>query len=313
MSRAELRPGARPFVPQRDLLVGGPSDQRRHRLARVALLGHLLRESMVQHAFDSWATRYGLRQPMETLTTRLDTLAFDAGLSSRTALFALESTVDASTQQAVHRAYEAFWVGVNGNGVELVRDGHRLAEQLVTALGLSAGCIPWLTCELLSWFCDSLRAQIEDRALTRGYTEESFPEVVAVRIDPRLSARQRSRAVREQVVIQLAAARERSTGTPKKMPNRGGQHISTYVEWLVQNGLHGVLVPALARALLRSERDVPRSPKYDARHRVQYGIRQARTWLAAVAHTPSSRPVQPRHRMTRKRATRGRRKRSPAR
>jgi hypothetical protein len=162
MSRAELRPGARPFVPQRDLLVGGPSDQRRHRLARVALLGHLLRESMVQHAFDNWLTRYGLRQPLEMLTTRLDTLAFDAGLSSRTALFALESTVDASTQQAVHGAYEAFWVGVNGNGVELVRDGHRLAEQLVTALGLSAGCIPWLTWELLSWFCDSVRAQIED-------------------------------------------------------------------------------------------------------------------------------------------------------
>ena len=313
MSRAELRPGARPFVPQRDLLVGGPSDQRRHRLARVALLGHLLRESMVQHAFDSWATRYGLRQPMETLTTRLDTLAFDAGLSSRTALFALESTVDASTQQAVHRAYEAFWVGVNGNGVELVRDGHRLAEQLVTALGLSAGCIPWLTCELLSWFCDSLRAQIEDRALTRGYTEESFPEVVAVRIDPRLSARQRSRAIRQQVGIQLAAAREQSNGTKKKMPNGGGQHISTYVEWLVQNGLHGVSVLALARAVLHSERDVLRSSNYDARHGVEYGIRQARTWLAAVAHTPSSGPAQPRHRTTRKRSTGGRRKGSPPR
>src|SRR3989442_3699432 len=296
MSRAELRPGARPFVPQRDLLVGGPSDQRRHRLARVALLGHLLRESMVQHAFDSWATRYGLRQPMETLTTRLDTLAFDAGLSSRTALFALESTVDASTQQAVHRAYEAFWVGVNGNGVELVRDGHRLAEQLVTALGLSAGCIPWLTCELLSWFCDSLRAQIEDRALTRGYTEESFPEVVAVRIDPRLSARQRSRAIRQQVGIQLAAAREQSNGTKKKMPNGGGQHISTYVEWLVQNGLHGVSVLALARAVLRSERGVLRSSNYDARHRVQYGIRQAPTRLAPGAHTPSTRPPPPRQR-----------------
>src|SRR5439155_7333493 len=155
---------------------------------------------------------------------------------------------------------------VTGNGVELCQDAYRLTEQLVTALGLEARCIPWLACELLSWFFDSIRAQIEDRTVTRAYTEEPFPEVVAVRIDPRLSARQRSRAVREQVVIQLAAARERSTGTPKKMPNRGGQHISTYVEWLVQNGLHGVRVPALARALLRSERDVPRSPKYEARH-----------------------------------------------
>ena len=75
MSSVELRPGARPFVPQRDLLSGGPSDQRRHRLARVALLEHLLREPIVQEAFDSWATRYGLRQPMETLTERLNTLA----------------------------------------------------------------------------------------------------------------------------------------------------------------------------------------------------------------------------------------------
>src|SRR5262249_23291721 len=96
MSRVELPPGARPFVPQRDLLQGGPSDQRRHRLARVALLGHLLREPMVQHAFHDWATRYGLRQPVEALTTRLDTLAFEAGLSSRTALFSPESTRDAS-------------------------------------------------------------------------------------------------------------------------------------------------------------------------------------------------------------------------
>jgi len=58
----------------------------------------------------------------------------------------------------------------------------------------------------------------------------------------------------------------------------------------VQNGLHGVPVRALGRALLHSERDVLRSSNYDARHRVEYGIRQARTWLAAVAHTPSSGP-----------------------
>src|SRR5215831_6586743 len=96
MGRIELRPGARPFVPQRDLLMGEPSDQRRHRLARVALLGHLLLESVVQQAFDNWLTRYGLRQPLEALTTRLDTLAFDAGLSARTALFSPESTRDAS-------------------------------------------------------------------------------------------------------------------------------------------------------------------------------------------------------------------------
>src|SRR5262249_6291369 len=101
MSRVKLPPGARPFVPQRDLLVGGPRYQRRHLMARVALLRHLLRESMVQDAFDDWATRYGFGQPMETLTRRLDTLAFDAGLSSRTALFAPEATMDASTQQAV--------------------------------------------------------------------------------------------------------------------------------------------------------------------------------------------------------------------
>jgi hypothetical protein len=310
MSCVELRPGARPFVPQRDLLSGGPSDQRRHRLARVVLLDRLLREAMVLNAFDDWATQHGLRQPMETLTTRLDTLAFDAGLSSRTALFPPKSTLDASTQQAVHQALEAFWSGVTGNGVELGQDAHRLTEQLVTALGLSAGCMSWLTLELLSWFLDSIRAEIEDRAVTRSYTEEPFPEVITVRIDPGLSARQRSCAMRQQMDIQLAAAREQSTGTEKKMPNRGGEHISAYVEWLVQHRLHGVPVAALARALLRSEGDVLRSSHYDARHRVQYGIRQARTWLAAVAHTPSSRPAQPRHRTTRKRSTRGRRKRS---
>src|SRR5262249_46172366 len=117
----------------------------------------------------------------------------------------------------------------------------------------------------------------------------------------------------QQMDTQLAAAREQSPGNKKRMRNRGGRHIATYVEWLVQNGLHGVPVPALARARLRSERDVPRSSKYDARRRVQYGIRQARTWLAAVAHAPSSRPAQPRHRTTRKRSTRDRRKRSPPR
>jgi hypothetical protein len=312
MSRAELRLGARPFVPQRDLLVGGPSDQRRHRLARVALLDRLMRESMVQHAFDNWATRYGLRKPLETLTRRLDTLAADAGLSSRTAFFPPESTRDASTQHAVHQALEAFW-SVTGNWVELGQDAGRLSNELVTALGLSAGCIPWLTWELLSWFCDSLRAQMEDRAVTRRYTEEPFHEVLTVQIDPRMSARQRSRAMQQQIDTQLAAAREQSAGTSKRMPNRGGQHIVTYVEWLVQNGLHGVPVPALARALLRSERDVLRSSKYDARHRIQYGVRQARMWLAAVAQTPPSGPAQQRHCTTRKRSTGARPKRSPPR
>jgi len=288
MSCVELRPGARPFVPQRDLLVGGPSDQRRHRLARVALLDRLLRESMVQHAFDDWATRYGLRKPLETLTRRLDTLAADAGLSSRTALFPPAATGDASTQQAVHQAFEAFWNEMTGNAGELCEEAYRLTDQLVTALGLSGGCIQWLTLELLSCFFDSIRAQIEDRAVTRAYTEEPFPQVFTIRVDPRMSARQRSRAMQQQMDTQLAAAREQSAGTSKRMPNRGGQHIVTYVEWLVQHGLHGVPVPALARARLRSERDVPRSSKYDARRRVQYGIRQAREWLAAVAHAPSS-------------------------
>src|SRR5262249_24382176 len=269
---------------------GGPSDQRRHLLARVALLRHLLRESMVQDAFDDWATRYGYGQPMETLTRRLDTLALDAGLSSRTALFAPEATMDASTQQAVREAYEAFWIGVNGNGDELHRDGHLLAKQPVSALGLSEVCIAWLALELLSLFFDSLRAQMQDRAVTRRYTEEPFHEVLTVQIDPRMATRQRSRAMQQQIDTQLAAARKQSTGTKKKMPNHGGRHIATYVEWLVQNGLHGVSVPALARALLRSERDVPRSSKYDARYRIHYRIRKARTWLPAVAPAPSSFP-----------------------
>ena len=175
MSRVELPPGARPFVPQRDLLVGGPSDQRRHLLARTALLRHLLREPIVQQAFENWETRYGLRQPLETLTTRLDAIAFDAGLTSRTALFPPESTRDASTQHAVQKALETFW-NVTGNWIELGQDAQRLSNGLVTALGLSAGCIPWLTWELLSCFCDSLPAQIEDRAVTRRYTEEPFSE-----------------------------------------------------------------------------------------------------------------------------------------
>ena len=313
MTRVELPPGARPFVPQRDLLVGGPSDQRRHRLARAALLGHLLRESKVQDAFNDWTIRYGLRQPLETLTTRLDTIAFDAGLSSRTALFPPESTRDASTQHAVHEAYEAFWIGVNGNSVELARDGHRLAEQLVTALGLAEVCIAWLALELLSWFCDSLRAQIENRAVTRRYTEEPFSEVLTVRIDRRMSAREQFRDIQQQVANQLATATKQSAASAKRMPKRGGRHIATYVEWLVQHGLHDVRVPALARALLRSERDVPRSSKYDARRRIQYGIGQARTLLAAVARLPSSRPAQPKRRTTRKSSTPRRRRSSPAR
>jgi len=312
MSRVELPPGARPFVPQRDLLVGGPSDQRRHLLARTALLRRLLIDPRVQHAFDDWATRHGLRQPLETLTTRLDTLAFDAGLSSRTALFPPKSIQDASTQQAVHQAHDAFWDGLTGNGVELGQDAYRLGEQLVTALRLSEVYIPWLTLELLSWFFDSLCAQIEDRAVTRRYTEEPFPEVVTVRIDPRLSARQRARALQQQVAIQLAAARERSTETKQRMPSRDGRHIATYVEWLVQNRLHGVSVVALARALLRSEGFL-RSPNYDARQRVQYGMRQARTWLAAVAHSPASRPAPPGRSATSKGSTRHNRRRSPPR
>ena len=312
MSRVECPPGARPFVPQRDLLVGSPSDQRRHRLARTALLRRLLIEPTVQQAFDSWETRHGLRQPLETLTTRLDRLACDLGLNSRVALFAPESPLGASTETACQEAFKALWGGVNGNVVELVRDGHRLAEQLVIALGLSAECVTWLTWELLSWFFESLNAQIADRAVTRRYTEEPFPEVVTVRIDPRLSARQRARALQQQVAIQLAAARERSTETKKKMPSRGGRHIATYVEWLVQNRLHCVSVLALARAQLRSEGFL-RSPNYDARQRVQYGMRQARTWLAAVAHSPASRPAPPGRSATSKGSTRRNRRRSPPR
>lgn len=287
MSRIELPPGARPFVPQRDLLVGGPSDQRRHVLARVALVGRLLREPLVRDAFDTWATRHGFREPLETLTTRLDTLAIEAGLSSRTALFAPESTLDASTQTARHEAFEAFWNDLTGSAAELVQDGRRLAERLVTALRLSDLCGPWLTVELLSWFFDSLRAQIEDRAVTRRYTENPFPDVVALRGDPRLSARQR-------------------------MPNHGGQHIATYVERLVQNGLHGASVRTLGRAQLRSEGGL-RSPNYDGRHRIQYGKSQARRWLAAVARIPESRPPRPRRRTTKKRSTQRRRRRSPPR
>jgi hypothetical protein len=291
--------------------MGGPSDQRRHRLARVALLDHLLRESVVQHAFDNWFTRYGLRQPLETLTLCLDRLALDAGLTSRTALFT-ESTVDAATQQAIHEAYQAFWVAVNGNGLELIRDGYHLAEQLVTALGLSEVCIAWLTGEMVSWFFDSLRAQMENRAVTRRYTEEPFHEVLTVRIDPRMTARQQSRDMQQQVANQLAMATKQSAVSGKKMPKRGG-HIATYVEWLVENKLHRVPVLALARALLHRERDVPRSPNYDARQRVQYGINQAQTWLAAVASLPSSRSAQPRRRTTRKSSTSRRRRSSPPR
>jgi hypothetical protein len=240
---------------------------------------------MVQHAFDTWATRYGFRQPLETLTTRLDTLAFEAGLSSRTALFAPESTLDASTQTARHEAFEAFWNGVTGSATELVQDGRCLAEQLVKALRLSDVCGPWLTVELLSWFFDSLRGQIEDRTVTRQYTEKPFPDVVTLRGDPQLSARQR-------------------------MPNHGGRHIATYVERLVQNGLHGASVRTLGRAQLRSEGGL-RSPNYDGRHRIQYGKIQARRWLAAVARI--SRPARPRRRTTKKRSTPRHRRRSPPR
>jgi hypothetical protein len=291
MSRIELPPSARPFVPERDLLVGGPSDQRRHLLARTALLRHLLVEPRVQQAFEDWATHQGFREPLQTLTTRLDTIAADAGLSSRTALFAPESTLDASTETAGHEAVEAFWSGVTGNSLELTRDGRRLAEPLVTALRLSEVCIPWLTWELLSWFCDGLRAQIENRPVARRYTEGSFRELVTVQIDPRMSARQRSRAIQQQVATQLAAARAQST--VRRMPNRDGQNIATYVESLIKNRLHGVSMMALARALLRSEPDVPRSPNYDAHRRVQYGIAQARTWLARVAPAPSPQSAQP--------------------
>src|SRR5262249_47335393 len=126
---------------------------------------------------------------------------------------------------------------------------------------------------------------------------------LTVRIDPRMSARQRSRAMQQQIDTQLAAAREQSPGNKKRMPKRGGRHIATYVEWLVQPGLHGVRMPALARTLLRSERDVPRSSKYDARQRIQYGLGQARTLLALVARLPSSRPAQPKRRTTRKSST----------
>ncbi len=292
MSRVECPPGARPFVPQRDLLVGGPSDQRRHCLARAALLGHLLREPVVQHAFDDWATRYGLRQPLETLTTRLDTLAFDAGLSSRTALFSPESTRDALTKQAVDQAHEVFWNEVTANAVELVQDGRRLAERLATALRLSHACGPWLTEELLSWFFDSLTAQIKNRPVTRRYLDEPFDEVVALRIDPRMSARQRVHVIQQQVANHRAAEKKKSTA--KRMPKGRGQHIATYVGWLVQNGLHGVSVRALARALLRNEHGVPRSLDYDARRLIQYGITQARRWLAGVAtRTPVSSPAPP--------------------
>lgn len=80
--------------------------------------------------------------------------------------------------------------------------------------------IPWLTLRLLSWFFDSLRAQIEDRAVAHVYTEKPFPSIVALGRDPRLSARRR-------------------------MPNHGGRHIATYVERLVQKRLHGASVRAL--------------------------------------------------------------------
>jgi hypothetical protein len=278
-------------------------------LARVALVGRLLREPLVRDAFDTWATRHGLREPLETLTTRLAGIATDAGLGSRTALWSPESLQDVSTQQAVHEAYEAFRNGLAGSGVELILDSGRLADQLATALKLPEGCVPWLALELFSWFFDSLRGEIENRPVLRRYSEEPFP--VTVQIDPRMSARERSRAMQQQVATQLRASREQSTG--KKMPTRGGLHITNYVNWLVDHGLHRVSVMVLARALLRSERDVPRSFNYDAHRRVQYGISQARTWLAAVARIPSSRPPQPERQPTRKRSTRGRRRRSPPR
>jgi len=309
MSRVELPPGARPFVPERDLLTGGPSLQRRHLLARTALLRRLLVEPMVVQAFDDWTTRYGLRQPLETLTTRLDTLASEAGLSHRTALFSPESTRDASTQQAVQQAREVFWNGVTGNKAELEQDAHRLAGQLVTALGLSARCVPWVALELLSWFFDSLTAQIQDRTVTRRYTDEPFGEVVAVRIDPRMSPRQRVREMREQMAMHRAAERKKSPA--RRMPKGGGQHIGTYVGWLVRNGLHGVSVRALARALSQNDRGGSPSPDYDARRRIQYGITRARTWLAAVAaRTPVLSPAQPKRGTPRKRSKRRRRRRS---
>jgi hypothetical protein len=307
-SRVELPPGARPFVPQRDLLVGEASLQRRHLLARTALLRRLLIEPRVQQAFDDWETRHGFHAPLETLTIRLDRLASDVGLSSRTDLFAPESTLDAATKTARREAFEAFWSGVNGNAVELIRAGHRLAQQLLTALGLSAVCIPWLTWELLSWFFDSIAARIKHHAVTRRYTEKPCPEVVTVRIDPRMSARRQPLDSREQGDQQRAAVNAVTVET--RMPSGDWRYIDGYVGWLLQQRLHGVSVRALARVRLRDERDVPRSATYDARHRVQYGIRQARTWLAAVAHTPSSRPSAE-TRTTRQRSTRRRRKRSP--
>jgi hypothetical protein len=259
LRRIELRPGARPFIPQRDLLVGDATEQRRHRLARVALLRRLLAEPIVQHDFDDWTTLYGLRQPLERATTRLDALVKNAGLSSRAALFSPDCTCDPVTEQGMIEAAKTFLDGMTGNGVPLVLDAGRLGEQLVTILGLSPDCRQWLTRELLAWFFLSLLAQIEDRAITLQYTEVPFPQVVTGPTESRL--------------------RQESPKFKKKMPNNDGRYIATYVEWLVQNRLHGVRVRALARALLSGEGDVLRSPNYDARHRVQYGIKQARTWL----------------------------------
>jgi hypothetical protein len=260
---------------------------------------------MVEQALGAWTSRYRLREPLEMLTRRLDAIAADIGLSSRSALFAPASVLDTFTQQAVDGAHEAFLAGVTGNGTELVMDGRRVAERLVTALRISkADCLPWLTCELLSWFFDSVTAQIENRPLTRRYTDEPFSDVVAVRINPRMSPRRKLREGRQQLANHLAAEREKSTA--KRMPKSGGQHIDTYLDWLVQNGLHGVSVRALARELLVIERGVSPSDSYDAHRRVQYGIARAREWLAAVATRMSiPLPAQPKRR-TRKSSKRRR-------
>lgn len=310
-SRIKLPPGARPFVRQRDLLVGEPSEQRRHRLARGALHRHLLGKRTVQQIFDNWVKCHGLREPLDEVITRLDTVAAGAGLPARAALFTPESPLDALTQTARHETVEAFWSRVSGRrAVELVLDGYCLGVVLVTALGLSASCVRWLTLELLSWFFDSLTAQIQGRTVTRQYLEVPFPYGVAGRRDPRSSARQRPRAS-TQVAEPPAAASEPSARSKRRMPTRDGRHIASYVEQLVQHGLHHASVRKLAQAQLRGEADVPRSADYDGRQRVQYGLRQARAWLAGVACAPLPSPAQPTRRPATKRSTPPRPRRSP--
>lgn len=288
---------SRPFVEIADTLIGRPSDQHRHAIARTAFMRVLLDDARVIAVFEEWGRQTGLTEAATAVGKAGDTVAAATGMTSRAALF--EPTYQAPRERETAAPFAQFAERLGryheridcATKVRLVNPTpHHLVQR---TLGLPW---PWVAIELVDSFYRSVHAIATGRVIVRRlWAEPTYPRAPAQGFVFAPSADEPARNARRRFERESAEYRQALLGVERSEADgrfrKGCEQIVRDAQWFyrarVKHPADSIRVLAQAyHASTHGDRAV--SGRTDSRSVVQNGIKRAERLLDLVncVYTP---------------------------